>query len=66
MKRQSGGQEFITLLESGKIRKDILPNTSTDYTTTQEAKDLQRYKRFLQSFAYDDIKTCEVRMYNGD
>lgn len=66
MKRQSGGQEFITLLENGTIRKDILPNTSTDYTTTQEAKDLQRYKRFLQSFAYDDIKACEVRMYNGD
>lgn len=66
MKRQNGGQKFVALLEKGKIRKDILPNTSTDYTILQEAKDLQRYKRFLQSFAYDDIKACEVRMYNGD
>lgn len=65
-KNQNSAQTFITLLERGKIRKDILPNTSTDYTMNQEAKDLQRYKRFLQSFAYDDIKECEVRAYNGD
>jgi hypothetical protein len=66
MKNQNSAQEFIMLLEKGRVRKDILPNTSTDYTITQEAKDLQRYKRFLQSFAYDDIKACEVRAYNGD
>lgn len=66
MKKQSEAQEFIILLKRGKIRKDILPNTSADYTATQEEVDLRRYKRFLQSFAYDDIKACEVRMYNGD
>lgn len=66
MKNQNSAQTFIKLLERGKIRKDILPNTSTDYTLSQEARDLQKYKRFLQSFAYDDIKECEVRAYNGD
>lgn len=66
MKNRDSAQAFITLLEKGKIRKHILPNTSTDYTLSQEARDLQKYKRFLQSFAYDDIKECEVRAYNGD
>ena len=66
MKNRDSAHAFITLLERGKIRKDILPNTSTDYTLSQEARDLQKYKRFLQSFAYDDIKECEVRAYNGD
>lgn len=66
MEKKSNAKEFVSLLERGKITKYTLPNTSTDYTTMQEAKDLQRYKRFLQSFAYDDIKECEVRAYNGD
>jgi hypothetical protein len=59
-------EDFITLLETGKLRKCLLPNTSEDYTGYQEKRELQRYKRFLQSFAYDDIKGCEVSMYNGD
>lgn len=66
MQTRNSAEKFITLLERGKIRKVILPNTATDYTVSQEAKDLQKYKRFLQSFAYDDIKECEVRVYNGD
>ena len=66
MKKVSSAERFITLLENGKIRKDILPNTSMDYTAYQEQRDLKRYQRFLQSFAYDDIKECEVREYNGD
>ncbi len=66
MKNQSSAQRFVILLERGKIRKNILPNTSADYTVNQEEKDLQRYKRFLQSFAYDDIKECEVEKYYGD
>lgn len=65
-KSQNSAQKFVILLKNGKIRKHILPNTATDYTISQEATDLQKYKRFLQSFAYDDIKECEVRTYNGD
>lgn len=66
MKSRNSAQEFLVLLKRGKIKKNILPNTAVDYTVSQEAKDLQQYKRFLQSFAYDDIKECEVRNYNGD
>lgn len=66
MKKQSEAKEFIRLLEKGKIRKNILPNTSTDYTAMQEEIDLKRYIKFLQSFAYDDIKACKVGMYRGD
>lgn len=61
-----GAKNFITLLERGTIRKNILPNTSDDYSLRQEQRDLVRYKKFLQSFAYDDIKECEVKDYNGD
>lgn len=66
MNKQKGAGNFITLLERGVIRKNILPNTSENYSRDQEEKDLLRYKRFLQSFAYDDIKECEVRVYDGD
>lgn len=65
-KSHDSAQNFVTLLKNGKIRKEILPNTSPDYTISQETEDLYRYKRFLQSFAYDDILDCEVRTYNGD
>ncbi len=54
------------MLNKGKIRKNILPNTSPDYTGLAEQKDLMRYKRFLNSSAFDEIKECEVRKYNAD
>jgi hypothetical protein len=57
---------FFELLNKGKIRKNILPNTSPDYTDSAEKIDLIRYKRFLNSSAYDEIKECEVRKYNAD
>lgn len=63
---KKSAQNFISLLERGIIRKNILPNTSEDYSKEQEDKDLLRYKRFLQSFAYDDMKEYEVRSYYGD
>ncbi len=65
-KSEKGARNFISLLERGVIRKNILPNTSEDYSKEQEEKDLYYYKKFLQSFAYDDIKECEVKNYYGD
>ena len=57
---------FCELLNRGKIRKNILPNTSPDYTVSAEQSELIIYKRFLNSSAYDEIKECEVRKYNAD
>ena len=59
-------KKFFELLNRGKIRKNILPNTSPDYTVSAEQRDLMLYKRFLNSSAYDEIKECEVRKYNAD
>lgn len=59
-------KKFFELLNKGKIQKHILPNTSPDYTDSAENVDLMRYKRFLNSSAYDEIKECEVRKYNAD
>lgn len=57
---------FIELLENGKMKKNVLPNTSPDYTEFQEKKDLENYRFFANSFAFDEIMKCEVTMYNGD
>lgn len=65
-KSEKSARNFISLLERGAIRKNILPNTSEDYSKEQEEKDLYHYKRFLQSFAYDDILECEVQNYYGE
>jgi len=63
---EKSAKKFIESLQNGKIRKSILPNTSLDYSAFQQKTDLVRYKKFLQSFAYDDIKDCEVKKYYGD
>lgn len=57
---------FLELLEEGKIRKHILPNTAQDYTYFQKQKDLENYRFFANSFALDEIMKCEVTLYNGD
>lgn len=62
----SAANRFFDLLNKGKIRKNILPNTAPNYTDEMEQIDLLRYKRFLNSSAYDEIKECEVRKYNAD
>jgi hypothetical protein len=62
----SAANNFFEMLSKGKIRKNILPNTALDYTATAEQSDLLRYKRFLNSSVYDEIKECEVRNYNAD
>ncbi len=58
--------KFVELLENGKIKKNILPNSSEDYTLIQEQKELEEYVRFLNSFAFDTLRECEVALYNGD
>ncbi len=59
-------KKFVELLEEGKIRKHILPNTAPDYTSAQERRDLDNYRFFANSFALDEVMKCEVRCYNGD
>lgn len=41
-------KKFIELLEGGKIRKHILPNTAPDYSAVQEKKDLENYRFFCK------------------
>lgn len=62
---EKSAKNFIALLEKGVIRKNILPNTSKDYSKYQE-EDLFYYKLFLHSFAYDDIKECKTGDYYGE
>lgn len=62
----NNAKRFIELLEEGKIRKHILPNTALDYSSSQEKKDLENYRFFANSFALDEIMKCEVAFYNGD
>ncbi len=59
-------ERFIELLEDGKIKKHILPNSAPDYSKYQEKRDLENYRFFANSFALDEIMKCEVALYNGD
>lgn len=61
---------LINLLESGKRknhhiwlcsiseRDGLIPN----YSKEPEQRDLENYKRFMNSFAYDDIRDVESEM----
>ena len=62
----SNAERFLELLEEGKIRKHILPNSAPVYSEFQEKRDLENYKFFVNSFALDEVMDCEVAFYNGD
>lgn len=64
--KMKNSKKFIALLESGKIKKNILPNSALDYTKYQEQKDFSLFCNFVNSFALDEIINCEVSKYNGD
>lgn len=65
-KKMDNAERFIELIQEGKIKKDILPNTAPDYTKSQEQKDLKEYCLFLNSFAFDELFKGEVKNYIGD
>ena len=63
---QSANQ-FLKLIKTGRLPKEILPNSSPNYTLFQERLDTDFYVNvFLQSAAYDFIKKCEAVEYVGE
>ncbi len=62
---EKAANRFLELLESEKIKKHTFPDASVDYTATQETTDVERYKYFLNSFAYDDLKAVSPMSYYG-
>lgn len=48
--------DYVNLSEKGE--------TIEDYSAYQEKRDLERYKKFLNSFAYDDITVIESECSN--
>lgn len=62
----SRAERFVELLESGKIKKHILPNNAPDYTQSQEKKDIEAYRFFINSFAFDKVMERGEVKYNGD
>lgn len=58
---------FIRLIKTGVLPKEILPNSSPNYTYAQEEQDTDYYINvFLNSSAYDLIKDNEEVNYNGE
>ena len=61
---------FINLLECGKMRNHHVCLCSIserggfipDYSENQEQRDLKRYKRFMNSSNYDDIRNAEAEI----
>lgn len=59
--------QFLKLIKTGRLPKEILPNSSPNYTLFQERFDTDFYVNvFLQSAAYDFIKKCEAVEYVGE
>ena len=70
MSNQSMSQkarQFILLIKTGQLPKEILPNSAPNYTLFQERQDTDFYvNAFLKSAAYDFVKKCEAVIYNGE
>ena len=63
----SDANVFLRLIKTGRLPKEILPNSSPDYTLHQEKHDTDYYLHyFLNSSSYDFIKESEVVEYNGE
>lgn len=62
----NNAEKFIELIEKGKIRKHILPNSALEYSVYQEDIDLTNYRFFANSFALDEVMKCEAAYYYGD
>lgn len=59
--------QFLRLVKTGRLPKEILPNSAPNYTLTQERLDTDFYiNSFLQSAAYDFIRKCEAIEYDGE
>lgn len=69
-------EKFIQSLELGKFKNRLkngevtdterMKNAIEDYSIYQEKKDLESYKRFMNSSSYDEIKEVKVPSYCGD
>lgn len=53
--KEKAFNKFWTMIENDNVRIDCLPNTSKDYTKEQESFDVERYKRLINSSAFDDF-----------
>ena len=54
-------------LKNGKVTDtERMKNAIEDYSIYQEKKDLESYRRFMNSSAYDEIKEVQVPSYYGD
>ena len=63
-------KKFMKLLKNGlkdgEITASERMNAIKDYSETQERKDLEGYKSFLNTSMYDSIKEVKVSPYLGD
>lgn len=59
--------QFLKLIKTGRLPKEILPNSAPNYTIAQERIDTDFYTNvFLQSAAYDFVRKCEAVKYDGE
>lgn len=67
LKMSQNACQFLDLIRSGRLPKEILPNSSPNYTVYQERFDTDFYNNmFLQSAAYDFVRKCEDVTYDGE
>ena len=60
-------RQFLKLIKTRRLPKEILPNSAPNYTLFQERFDTDFYINvFLQSAGYDFIQECEAVEYDGE
>lgn len=59
-------EKFIELIENGKFKKPILYNTNIPNNESQTKYDLENYRFFANSFAFDEVMKCVPSRYIGD
>lgn len=58
---------FKNRLKNGEVKDtERMKYAIEDYSIYQEKKDLESYRRFMNSSAYDEVRKVEVPSYRGN
>lgn len=63
---EKAASRFLELLNKGILRQHLLPNSAEEYSLRQEQLDLDHFRKFLCTSAYDEVRLRGVDTYAGE
>ena len=63
---EKAGNNFLQKLRNGEFLQDTLPNSFENYTHCYEQADLESYRKFINTFTYDEYISKRGVCYCGD